>query len=367
MRETAIGWRIGQSAAIELDYALGLASGLPLPIKLDAAGTTALAGVPAEWRAQWPELLGEPRRNVTLLEDAAALAGTLTVGDYPQATLAIRELTAAQALQRLAPEAAAQGLEPDPALPLPKRLAGLATRFKLAAYTGLGFDLPEAHRHWLVADTARALRILRDGDLHARFWQWLDRFYYELYRPWRETRAGLLQRLERHAETALGGRSGVGPPPDLAWLPSQSRLLRNEPLHRAVQQGRLSVFFLAEPFHLVDLWELRPGLLITSFAPSGESLQAFQQWAGDVANRLKALSDPTRLTILRIIRHFGMVNSEIAAYLGLAQPTVSVHVKILREAGLIRSRQEGRLVRHEIASDEVRRLLADLEGFIDLP
>jgi len=63
----------------------------------------------------------------------------------------------------------------------------------------------------------------------------------------------------------------------------------------------------------------------------------------------------------------GMANTEIAEYLGMSRPTVSVHAKILRQAGLIRSRQDGRLVRHEIVPAEVRRLFHDLERFLDLP
>lgn len=117
----------------------------------------------------------------------------------------------------------------------------------------------------------------------------------------------------------------------------------------------------------IDLWGLHPGLLVVSFAPTGELCERFHNLAADVAGRLKALSAPTRLTTLRLIRNFGMVNTEIASYLGLARPTVSVHARQLRGAGLIRSRQDGRLVRHEIDDAAVRQLLADLERFLDLP
>ncbi len=364
---TAAGWAVGRSAAVELDLALAVASGLPPGPGVGEEIMAAVEAIPAEWRARWRDLLGEPRRSVSILEDAAALAGTLLVGDYREATLAIRELTAAEALAPLAAQAACMGLTPDPALAIPARLADLAARLKLATYAELGFELPEGRHRWLVADVARAVRILRDGDLHARFWQWLDQFYYAHYRPWREAREPRVAALERRAEAALGGRSAAGVQPATAWLPAQNPLLRLPELRQAVADGRLSVFFLAEPFGIVDLWELRPGLIITSFAPAGESFRDFQNYAESVAGRLKALSDPTRLVILRIIRHFGRVNSEIADYLGLAQPTVSVHAKVLREAGLIRSRQEGRVVRHEVDAEGVRRLLADLETFLDLP
>jgi DNA-binding transcriptional ArsR family regulator len=111
---------------------------------------------------------------------------------------------------------------------------------------------------------------------------------------------------------------------------------------------------------------LRPGLLICSFAPPGNIYTQLHAAAAGIATRAAALGDPTRLVILRLIRHFGMINTEIADYLGLARPTVSVHAKILREAGLIRSHQEGRLVRHEIVPGEIRRFFRDLETFLDL-
>lgn len=86
-----------------------------------------------------------------------------------------------------------------------------------------------------------------------------------------------------------------------------------------------------------------------------------------MANRAKAIADPTRLSILRIIRHFSMDNTQIADYLGIARPTVSVHAKLLREAGLIDTIQEGRQARHTVKAAEVRRLFEDLIRFLDLP
>lgn len=108
-------------------------------------------------------------------------------------------------------------------------------------------------------------------------------------------------------------------------------------------------------------------MLITSFAQPGDVYQKFQDLTADLATRANALGDPTRLIILRLIRHFGMINTEIAEYLQLARPTVSVHAKILREAGLIQSQQDGRQVRHQIIPAEVRRLFKDLERYLDLP
>ena len=63
-----------------------------------------------------------------------------------------------------------------------------------------------------------------------------------------------------------------------------------------------------------------------------------------VARRLKAVADPTRLAILHSLATAPSTVGELAVLFRLAQPTVSMHVKVLRQSGLVRSeRQAGRL------------------------
>ena len=63
-----------------------------------------------------------------------------------------------------------------------------------------------------------------------------------------------------------------------------------------------------------------------------------------VARRLKAVADPTRLAILHSLATAPSTVGDLAVLFRLAQPTVSMHVKVLRENGLVRSeRQDGRL------------------------
>jgi DNA-binding transcriptional ArsR family regulator len=173
--------------------------------------------------------------------------------------------------------------------------------------------------------------------------------------------------MERPAMTVLGAREKTGVAPDIAWLPSESPIHIFPELGQAVQDGRLGVFFGVEPFGLADSWTLLPRTLILSFAEPGLMYQNFMAFVDEVAERAKALGDPRRLMILRLIRHFGLVNTEIANYLGIARPTVSIHAKILLKAGLIHSHPEGRVTRHEIDPDEIRRLFRDLEQVLDLP
>lgn len=63
----------------------------------------------------------------------------------------------------------------------------------------------------------------------------------------------------------------------------------------------------------------------------------------------KALSDETRLRILRVISHMDQLcECNIVPVFGLSQPTISYHLKVLREAGLITSERRGQWVWHRI-------------------
>jgi DNA-binding transcriptional ArsR family regulator len=63
-----------------------------------------------------------------------------------------------------------------------------------------------------------------------------------------------------------------------------------------------------------------------------------------VARRLKAVADPTRLALLHSLAGAPSTVGELALLFRLAQPTVSMHVKVLRQNGLVHAeRHEGRL------------------------
>ena len=56
---------------------------------------------------------------------------------------------------------------------------------------------------------------------------------------------------------------------------------------------------------------------------------------------LRALADPTRLRIMRLLAHMELAVGELAQVLGQSQPRVSRHVRILCDAGLAERRKEG--------------------------
>jgi ArsR family transcriptional regulator len=56
---------------------------------------------------------------------------------------------------------------------------------------------------------------------------------------------------------------------------------------------------------------------------------------------LKVLSDKNRLRILKLLEHRKLCVCELAAVLGITQPSVSRHLKKLKSAGLINDEQQG--------------------------
>ena len=71
----------------------------------------------------------------------------------------------------------------------------------------------------------------------------------------------------------------------------------------------------------------------------------------------KALGDPTRLRIITILANCEKCVCKIIPTTGKSQPTTSAHLKILHEAGLVKSRKEGLSVYYRLADESVTELI----------
>jgi len=66
---------------------------------------------------------------------------------------------------------------------------------------------------------------------------------------------------------------------------------------------------------------------------------------------MKALSDPNRVKIIKLLQHKSdMCVCELKSLLAIAQPTVSKHLKILEEAGLVEFRKDGLWVNYSLVN-----------------
>ena len=84
---------------------------------------------------------------------------------------------------------------------------------------------------------------------------------------------------------------------------------------------------------------------------------------------MKALSDPNRVKLLKLLQKKEMCVCEIQAALGIAQPTVSKHLKSLENAGLVKRRKEGLWVNYSLSdggrSPYVASLLGNLKHWLE--
>ena len=114
--------------------------------------------------------------------------------------------------------------------------------------------------------------------------------------------------------------------------------------------------------HLHSLADL-PGMVLIGVRAEGSGAEARAR-TEILARRLKTISDPTRLAMVEVLRSAPSTVTELAALFGLAQPTVSNHVKILRDAGLVANSTEGGHRVLVLQRDALDTLLDGLQGLV---
>jgi ArsR family transcriptional regulator len=78
----------------------------------------------------------------------------------------------------------------------------------------------------------------------------------------------------------------------------------------------------------------------------------------ELASIFKALSDETRLRIIKLLEQGELCVCDITAALDMVQPKVSFHLNALKEAGLIKDRKAGRWIHYRLdTSDMFKRFL----------
>ena len=83
-----------------------------------------------------------------------------------------------------------------------------------------------------------------------------------------------------------------------------------------------------------------------------------------VASRdmLSALGDPARQDLVQLLARGELNVGELAAKVSLSRPTVSHHLGVLRRAGLVRARKQGKEAYYRLDKDHI---VAVLEGLVE--
>jgi DNA-binding transcriptional ArsR family regulator len=82
-----------------------------------------------------------------------------------------------------------------------------------------------------------------------------------------------------------------------------------------------------------------------------------------VQEAIDAIAHPGRRAILRLVLDREMPVSELAERVGVSQPAASQHLKVLRDAGLVRGRVDGRRRLYRVDVQGLERLRNELDAY----
>jgi ArsR family transcriptional regulator, arsenate/arsenite/antimonite-responsive transcriptional repressor len=84
---------------------------------------------------------------------------------------------------------------------------------------------------------------------------------------------------------------------------------------------------------------------------------------GEADNVFRALSDPTRREIIQLLRRGPLTSGEIADHFPVAWATISRHLGVLRDAGIITGEKNGNSVSYELNATVLQELVEIIYGW----
>ena len=87
----------------------------------------------------------------------------------------------------------------------------------------------------------------------------------------------------------------------------------------------------------------------------------------DITKKLKALSHETRLEIVRMLLQRSMCVRALARHFNVTEPTISVHLRVLREAGLLYGEKKSYSMHYHVRREELESIAAYFTELSALP
>jgi DNA-binding transcriptional ArsR family regulator len=207
------------------------------------------------------------------------------------------------------------------------------------------------------AAIARRLELLRsDPGIRAGYIELLERVWAAVNAEWEATGRHAVVATAREWQRRL--EQGVS----YMELLQRRRLWPSRPeldelAESDAAEGRLvlSPGWFYGDIHVVEL----DGMMYAGrgVRPKGDE-EGCRHTASHVSTSLKTFADPTRLAILLWLAHQPASVTEIARHFKLSQPTVSAHVQLLREAGVLEEKSEGRSAKLSANEESLRRVFS---------
>jgi ArsR family transcriptional regulator, arsenate/arsenite/antimonite-responsive transcriptional repressor len=221
----------------------------------------------------------------------------------------------------------------------------------------LSIESETARDHAIVRDRLAELR--RSASRRRRWLGLFAQVWEELDEPWRRNGVPRVERVvgdaRRRLERGDEWTSIVGFQCDLF----QSHLPGIVERHRA---GR-PLMVVPCAFFGKALYVETARCIVVGVGVAGVDAASRARTA-EMARRLRAVADPTRLAMLDFLADGTHTVGDIARSFSLAQPTVSSHVKHLREAGLVRAERRGARIEVSLDREAVEGLAGELGGLL---
>ncbi|GAC69396.1 ArsR/SmtB family transcription factor [Gordonia soli] len=99
--------------------------------------------------------------------------------------------------------------------------------------------------------------------------------------------------------------------------------------------------------------------------PAGEA--ADPQAREAASELLRALAAPTRIAIVLNLREHSRCVHELVGLLGLSQPLVSQHLRVLKDAGVVRGHRHGREIMYELVDHHLAHIVTDAITHVQEP
>jgi ArsR family transcriptional regulator, arsenate/arsenite/antimonite-responsive transcriptional repressor len=213
-----------------------------------------------------------------------------------------------------------------------------------------------------LADLRRRIEVLRDERQARALATLLRRLWAFLSEGWEQHGRSAVVEAVRAFDAEFRRTSSV-----LEALPAH-HFTRFEHLAQTIREAAATARVAVVPLWLAASGGF--GFRVDDVQYVGYGLQsehAFERTAErvfEVARRVKALADPNRLLALALVSTFAGMRptvGDLAHQIGVSQPTVSGHLRLLREAGLVAVEKQGNKAFYRLDPDAVRALLHDLE------